>query len=101
MSSPAYAFTAQATVQELSKVTSETRGTSLVTLYVPGETKLSQVTSQISNELATSQNIKSKAVRSAVGSALRSGLQRVKSISGHVAPEQGFVLLAGEANCRV
>jgi peptide chain release factor subunit 1 len=91
-------FTLQEIVKNLSNAISQTRGTSLVTLYVPGGMSLTQVTSKITAELSTSQNIKDKSVRSSVQSALKSGLYKVKSYSGHLAPENGFVLCAGEVN---
>lgn len=84
------------TVKKLSEASSQTRGTSLVTIYVPGNISLNQVTSRITSELATSQNIKDKSVRTSVQSALKSGLHKVKLYPGHKAPENGFVLCAGE-----
>lgn len=85
-------------VKELANATSQTRGTSLVTIYVPSETNLGQVTSKITSELSTSQNIKDKSVRSCVQSSLKSALRNIKLFSGHKAPENGFVLCAGEIN---
>jgi len=76
---------------------SQTSGTSLVTLYVMGGIDLGLITSRISHELATSQNIKNKAVRHNVQSALASGLLNVRSL-GHTSPENGFVLCCGEIN---
>jgi peptide subunit release factor 1 (eRF1) len=90
-----------ATVKELSQATSETRGTSLVTVLVPGEASISQVTSQLTSELGTASNIKDKSVRSSVQAALRSGLQKMKTYPGHKAGPNGLVLLAGEIKCRV
>ena len=89
-------YTPPEIVQNLATVTSQTRGTSLVTIYVPPETNLGFVTSRLTSELSTSQNIKDKSVRSCVQSALKSGLQKIKSYPGHKAPENGFVLCAGE-----
>lgn len=83
-------------VKELSEARSNTGATTLVTLYVPGNTNLSLVSSQISTELSTSQNIKNKNVRDSVYSALKSGQQKIKSYNGHRSPENGFVLCAGE-----
>lgn len=91
-------FTPKNIVQDLSKTSSKTRGTSLVTLYVPSNTNLNQVTSKLTCELSTSQNIKDKSVRYNVQSALKSGLHKIKSYPEYKAPENGFVLCAGEIN---
>lgn len=84
------------TIEVLSSAKSITGGTSLVTLYVPGNSNLINVSSQLNKELSTSQNIKSKAVRDAVQSALKSGQHKIKSLSGHKTSENGFVLCCGE-----
>ena len=89
-------YTDKSVVQELLKASSLTRGTSLVTIYVPGDSNLSQVVTKLRNELSTSQNIKDKTVRSSVQSALKSGLHKLKSYCS--VPENGFVLCAGEIN---
>ena len=44
-------------IKEMSEATSETGGTSLPTLLIPGNTQLSLISSQLVNELSTSQNI--------------------------------------------
>lgn len=88
-------------VKELAKAASQTRGTSLVTIYVPAETNLSQISSKITSELSTSQNIKDKSVRSSVQLSLKSALRSIKLYPGHKAPENGFVLCAGEIKTRV
>lgn len=82
-------------VKDLSQARSSSKGTSLITLYVPSGINLGLVSTQLTQELSTSQNIKSKHVRSDVQSALRSGLQKIKSLPGHNAPENGFVLCSG------
>ena len=83
-------------VQELAHATSQTGGTSLVTIYVLPESNLNQISSKITSELATSKNIKDKTVRCDVQSALKSALHKIRSYSDHHAPENGFVLCAGE-----
>lgn len=85
-------------VKNLATVISQTRGTSLVTVYVPAGINLSQITSKLTSELSTSQNIRDKSVRSDVQSALKSGLHKIKSYPGHNAPENGLVLCAGIIN---
>lgn len=88
-------FTSQSVIQELLNAKSHTGGTSLITLYVPGNTNMNIVTQQLNSELATSQNIKSKQVRTSVQSAIKSGLQQIKLLPPKV-PENGFVMCAGE-----
>ncbi|AYV75969.1 MAG: hypothetical protein Terrestrivirus4_17 [Terrestrivirus sp.] len=88
-------YSPQDTVKDLSLARSSSRGTSLITLYVPAGISLDLVSGTLNYEMSTSQNIKSKQVRSDVQSALRSGLQKIKMLPGHKAPENGFVLCAG------
>jgi peptide chain release factor subunit 1 len=95
------ANTEKTVIDELCRATSQTRGTSLVTIYVPGNINLSQITSKITSELSKSQNIKDKSVRLSVQTALKSGLNKIKYHLQHKAPEKGFVLCAGEINCCV
>jgi peptide chain release factor subunit 1 len=83
-------------IKNLAESRSVTRGTSLVTIYVPSNSQISLVTEKLNNELSTSMNIKSKDVRQAVQSALKSGMQLIKNYPAHCAPENGFVLCAGE-----
>lgn len=83
------------TVKDLSLARSSSKGTSLITLYVPAGISLDLVTGTLTHEMSTSQNIKSKQVRSDVQSALRSGLQKIKMLPGHKASENGFILCAG------
>lgn len=93
-------YTPQNIVKDLANATSQTNGTSLVTIYVPDKNNLTLTISKITSELATSQNIKDKLVRSSVQSALKSGLYKVKSFA-NINSENGFVLCAGEINCSV
>jgi peptide subunit release factor 1 (eRF1) len=88
-------FTAPGIIRDLSKATALTRGTSLVTLHVPGYTSISLATSHLNSELSSSTCIKDRKVGKSVNAALRSGLQKMKKL-GHIAPENGFVLCAGE-----
>jgi peptide subunit release factor 1 (eRF1) len=91
-------------VQRLSLAKSESRGTSLVTLYVPSFYNMDLVVEGLNQELSTSLNIKSKQVRSDVQSALKSGLYKIKDqikLSGHKAPENGFVLCSGHSDYEI
>lgn len=86
-------------VYDLSETSSLTRGTSLITLYVPSKMNLGNVSTQLTSELSSSQNIKSKDVRLAVQSGIKSLQQKVRTYAdthGHCAPQNGFVLIAGE-----
>lgn len=83
-------------VRILSEVTSESRGTSLVTMYVPPNQNLGIVTKSLTTELSTASNIKDKTVRKDVISALKSLFETIKSSNWHNAPENGIVLCAGE-----
>lgn len=88
-------------IKALSEAKSQTRGTSLITMLIPPKTNYGLVTSKITSELSTSENIKNKIVRSSVQSSLRSGLQQIRSCSGNNAPENGLILCAGEIETRV
>ncbi len=69
------------------------RGTELVTLYIPPDKQLSDVTSQMREEYSQASNIKSARTRKNVQSALEVIMQRLKLIK--TVPENGLVLLVG------
>lgn len=81
-------------IESLRDARSETGGTSLITMYISANSKLDITTKSLIKELSTSQNIKSKAVKTSVQTALKSCLQICKTY-GHTAPENGLVLCAG------
>lgn len=83
-------------VRELSNLKSLSRGTSLVTLYIPSNYSIALITKKITAELSTGSNIKDKNVSKSVISALKSALQNIRSFKLHNAPENGLVLCAGE-----
>lgn len=88
-------YTPRDTVHRLSLSKAASRGTSLITLYVPSTNgNLSLVTKQLVNELSTSQNIKSRVVRNDVQLALRSAIQKTKTIPTNNL-ENGIVICAG------
>ncbi len=72
----------------------EGRGTELVSLYVPPNKQISDVTGYLKNELSQSSNIKSKSTRKNVTSAIESILIRLKSF--RKVPETGLVFFVGE-----
>lgn len=83
-------------IRTLSEATSESRGTSLVTIYIPSNQNFGIITKSLTNELSTASNIKDKTVRKDVISALKSLSETVKSFNWHNAPENGVVLCSGE-----
>ena len=83
-------------IQYLSQAKSTTGGTSLVTMYIPGNTDLWLVSSTLSSELSTSQNIKSKPVKKGVQSALKAAQNQIKMWNGSKAPSNGLVLCSGD-----
>lgn len=67
--------------------------TELISLYIPHDRKLSDVTNYLKNEIAESQNIKSKLTRKNV-------LDSIKSIQGQleklgIIPENGLIIFSG------
>ncbi|MEF8879212.1 MAG: peptide chain release factor aRF-1 [Candidatus Thermoplasmatota archaeon] len=69
------------------------RHTELISLYVPPDKQISDVTSYLRNELSESQNIKSKQTRKNVLSAIESIMSRLKSFKK--IPENGLVFFVG------
>lgn len=87
-------------LESLQNATSATGGTSLLTYYVPPQTEMHLVSTHFTTELASASNIKDRAVREGVKTALRSVLQTLKSSEYRTTPENGLVVLAGElASC--
>ncbi|OFV68127.1 peptide chain release factor 1 [Methanosarcinales archaeon] len=69
------------------------RGTELVTVYIPPDKQISDVTSQLRDEHGQASNIKSKSTRTNVQSALDSILSRLKYIKKP--PETGIAIFCG------
>jgi peptide chain release factor subunit 1 len=69
------------------------RGTELVSLYIPYDKQISDVTSQLRNEHGQAANIKSKITRTNVQGALESLLSRLRYLNK--APENGIVYFTG------
>jgi len=67
--------------------------TELVSLYVPHDRRISDVTNHLRNEVSESQNIKSKLTRKNVLDSISSILGKLKNISE--VPENGLVLFSG------
>lgn len=70
-------------------------GTSLISIYVPGNSDLSGIRGTITKESSAASNIKSKQTRKAVQQSLRSLQNYVKGYPTHRAPQNGLVILAG------
>ncbi|MDR0912438.1 MAG: peptide chain release factor aRF-1 [Methanobrevibacter sp.] len=69
------------------------KGTELVSVYIPHDKQLSDVTKHMRDELGQSANIKSKQTRKNVQSAIEVIIQRLRLFSS--APENGLVLFVG------
>ncbi len=69
------------------------RGTELITLYIPPDKNIADVSGQLRNELSQAQNIKSKQTRTHVIAGLEAILQRLKFY--RKPPENGMVIISG------
>jgi len=67
--------------------------TELVSLYIPHDRKISDVTNHLKNEVSESQNIKSKLTRKNVLDSISSLLGQLKKITE--VPENGLVMFSG------
>ncbi len=67
--------------------------TELITVYIPHDRKISDVTNHLKNEISESQNIKSKLTRKNVLDSISSLLGQLKNIND--IPENGLVMFSG------
>lgn len=67
--------------------------TELISLYIPHDRKISDVTNHLKNEVSESQNIKSKLTRKNVLDSISSLLGKLKNIKD--VPESGLVMFSG------
>ncbi|MCK4286509.1 MAG: peptide chain release factor aRF-1, partial [Candidatus Lokiarchaeota archaeon] len=67
--------------------------TELISLYIPHDRKISDVTNYLKNEVSESQNIKSKLTRKNVLDSISSLLGKLKNIND--VPENGLVMFSG------
>lgn len=72
------------------------RGTELISLYVPPDKSIPDVSSYINQEMSESSNIKSKSTRKNVQSALKSIRSKLKYIDE--VPENGVIFFVGEVS---
>ncbi len=69
------------------------RGTELITLYIPPDKNIADISNQLRTELSEAENIKSKQTRKNVMEGLEAILQRLKYYKKP--PEYGMVLISG------
>ncbi len=69
------------------------RGTELISLYIPHDKQIHEVTAQLREEFSQASNIKSRVTRQNVQSAIESLLSRLRLIPR--APENGVVIFCG------
>jgi len=67
--------------------------TELVSLYIPHDRKISDVTNHLKNEISESQNIKSKLTRKNVLDSISSLIGQLKNVKE--VPENGLVMFSG------
>ena len=67
--------------------------TELISLYIPHDRKISDITNHLKNEVSESQNIKSKLTRKNVLDSINSLLGKLKNIKN--VPENGLVMFSG------
>ncbi|MFX1259142.1 MAG: peptide chain release factor 1, partial [Promethearchaeota archaeon] len=67
--------------------------TELISVYIPHDRKISDVTNHLKNEISESQNIKSKLTRKNVLDSISSLLGQLKNITE--VPENGLVMFSG------
>jgi peptide chain release factor subunit 1 len=72
------------------------RGTELISLYIPPDKQVSDVTSQLREEYGQASNIKSRVTRLSVQSALESAMSRLKLIPKP--PPNGVVIFIGNVD---
>ena len=70
-------------------------GTSLITMYIPPNGKMSIFTRKLNNEYGLTSNIKSKTVQKDIKTALKSALQQLNLYKDPRAPPNGFLLCSG------
>ena len=69
------------------------RGTELISLYIPPDKQIHDVTNKLREEVSQSSNIKSKGTKKNVGAALESIMGRIKNF--RKPPENGLVFFVG------
>ncbi|MBD3196899.1 MAG: peptide chain release factor 1 [Candidatus Lokiarchaeota archaeon] len=82
-------------IKKLIETLKEKRGfhTELISLYIPPDKKVSDITNYLKNEISESQNIKSKLTRKNVLDSISSLLGQLKNI--REVPEEGLIMFSG------
>lgn len=80
-------------IRNLEQARAKSNNTSLVTLYIPGKTKVSDMNTFITSELSKAPNIKSRVTRQNVIEALKSIASAFKLYKSF--PENGLVIFNG------
>ncbi|CAH6418207.1 Translation termination factor eRF1 [uncultured virus] len=75
---------------------SAVRSTTLITMYIPGSTKVPDVTRMITAEISQSKNIKSRQTRQGVQDSLQHISSQLTGINKF--PTNGVVIVAGATN---
>lgn len=85
-------------LEELVTLLATIRGshTELVTVLIPSGTNIHQVSSQLTTEAGTAENIKSKATRTAVVTALETIIRKLKEYKG--TPKNGLAIFCGNVS---
>jgi len=85
-------------IEELVALLGNIRGrhTELVTVYIPSGTNIHQVSNQLSAERSTAENIKSKATRNAVTTALETIVRKLKDYKQ--TPPNGLAIFCGNVS---
>jgi peptide chain release factor subunit 1 (aeRF-1) len=79
------------TLEELKKKRGQ--GTELLSIYIPHDKQISDVTAQLKDEVGSASNIKSKQTRTNVQGALASVLSRLRYY--RMPPENGLIIFCG------
>lgn len=79
----------------LSKLKSQSGGTSLITYYLQGGGAVWLAVEKLTKELGTASNIKSKTVRKDVEQAIKCALYQLKNYKSSKVPSCGLILCSG------
>ncbi len=79
-------------IRELEKKESAVSSTTLITLYIPAKTQLSDISAKLKSELGTSVNIKDRKTGKAVTEAIRSIISRMQYLKNG---KNGLAIFAG------
>jgi len=81
-------------IKQLSYLTSLNNSTSLVSLYIPKTTKVTDLSKMISSELSKASNVKCRLTRQGTEKALQSISTHLKSMTKF--PDNGLIIFTGQ-----